>query len=187
MNVAFTCPKCQRSAKVEFDSGAKEIACPQCGYALDIPAGAVVDGHVHRCLVCPSSELFVRKDFSQRLVLLILFVGLGASCITWYFHMRYATLAILGGTALLDAVLYMFVGNLLECYRCQAGYRGVTGLDRYAPFDLEVHERHRQQLARLRDAGQVSTSTSPGDDAEDPLPQHAAPALDKPAAGNRVG
>lgn len=151
MNVSFTCPKCDQAARVDFDQHSQQIACPRCDYAIEVPPNAVDDGQVHRCLVCPSTELFVRKDFSQRLGLLILFLGLGASCVTWYFHMVYATMAILGGTALADAALYMLVGNVLQCYRCQAGYRGVSGLQGHASFDLEVHERHRQQLARLRD------------------------------------
>jgi DNA-directed RNA polymerase subunit RPC12/RpoP len=154
MNVSYTCPKCDRGAKVELPAHPAEVACPHCGFTITPPEGGmaeggVAEGRVHRCLVCPNTELFVRKDFNQRLGLACLFVGLGASCVTWYLHLPYLTFGILGGTALIDALLYLLVGNLLQCYRCQAEYRGVAGLERHEPFDLEVHERHRQQLARL--------------------------------------
>jgi hypothetical protein len=149
MNLSYSCPKCQRGVRLELPERPTEVVCPQCGYAIESPEGAVADGRVNRCLVCPSTELFVRKDFNQRLGLTILFAGLAASCVTWYLHMPIATFAIFGGTALLDALLYFVMGNVLQCYRCRAEYRGVAGLERHEPFELEVHEKHRQQLARL--------------------------------------
>ena len=59
------------------------------------------------------------------------------------------TFGILFATALIDVVLYLTVGNLLQCYRCQAQYRGVPGLENHEPFDLETHEKHRQQRLGL--------------------------------------
>jgi hypothetical protein len=47
-------------------------------------------------------------------------------------------------------VLYLTVGNVLHCYRCQAQYRGVPGLENHQPFNLETHEKHRQQEIRLK-------------------------------------
>ncbi len=60
------------------------------------------------------------------------------------------TYAILFVMALIDVLLYVLVGNLLQCYRCQAQYRGVAGLEGRERFHLETHERHRQQVARLK-------------------------------------
>ena len=62
------------------------------------------------------------------------------------------TYAVLFATALIDVVLYLAVGNLLQCYRCQAQYRGLGGLEGHQPFDLETHEKHRQQTIRLKQA-----------------------------------
>jgi hypothetical protein len=61
-----------------------------------------------------------------------------------------ATFAILFATALIDLLLYLFVPDCVACYRCGARYRG-PGADGFAPFDLETHERHRQQVARLHE------------------------------------
>jgi len=91
----------------------------------------------------------VRKDFPQRLGVGIVVLGFAASCVTWYYHHILLTFGILFATALVDLLLYVLMGNVLECYRCHAQYRGVEGLEDHPPFSLEVHEKHRQQAARL--------------------------------------
>jgi hypothetical protein len=60
------------------------------------------------------------------------------------------TYGVLFTFALIDVVLYLVVGNVLHCYRCQAQYRGVPGLEEHQPFNLETHEKHRQQQIRLK-------------------------------------
>ena len=52
-------------------------------------------------------------------------------------------------TALVDVVLYLIVPDALMCYRCGAQYRMAEGMSRHGAFNLETHERHRQQVARL--------------------------------------
>jgi hypothetical protein len=152
MNITYACPSCERTTRSEFDETSPRLICVQCGAEQAIPAGAVSEDGVSRCLVCPSDELFLRKDFPQRLGVTIVAVGLAASCIPWYFHNWYGTFAILFATALVDVVLYLTMGDMLQCYRCQAQYRGVPGLDSHESFSLETHERHRQQQARLSQA-----------------------------------
>lgn len=156
MNVTFACPACGAVSRVEFSGETPAIGCSHCAEKLLIPAGAVEGEQVHRCLVCPSTELFVRKDFSQRLGVTIVVAGLAASCVTWYWHELLATFAILFATAAVDFVLYFFTGNSLQCYRCHAEYRGVEGLEKHEPFNLETHERYRQQAARLAEAAAAS-------------------------------
>jgi hypothetical protein len=107
---------------------------------------------VARCLVCPSTDLFVRKDFSQALGITIIVIGFALSTVAWYYHQVIATYAILFATALIDAVLYLVMGNVLQCYRCEAQYRDVASLEDGPEFDLTVHEKHRQQEARLAQA-----------------------------------
>lgn len=109
-------------------------------------------GELCRCLVCPSTDLFVRKDFPQRLGVGIVVLGITASCIAWGFHLLILTFAILFATALIDVVLYLIVPDALMCYRCGAQYRLAGGMARHGAFNLETHERYRQQAARM--AGQ---------------------------------
>jgi hypothetical protein len=96
--------------------------------------------------------MFIRKDFSQRLGVTIVVVGLLLSTIAWGLHWRYVSYAVLFATALCDVVLYVMVGNMLQCYRCRAEYRGLAGLDEFEPFDLETHERFRQEKLRMAEA-----------------------------------
>lgn len=124
-----------------------------------IPSGAVTPHHVQRCVVCPSEELFARKDFPQRLGVAIVVIGIVLSSITWYYRQVYLTYGIFFSTALLDFVLWLVMGNVLQCYRCHAQYRGVAGLDQHGGFDLETHEKHRQQLTRLAEAQAAKPSS----------------------------
>ena len=152
MNVTFRCPHCDRIGRADFDDQAVELTCPACHAAWPVPAGAVTEAEVTRCLVCPSTELFVRKDFSQKLGVAIVVLGVIISSIFWFYRMPYWTYGTLFTFALIDVVLYLIVGNVLHCYRCQAQYRGVPGLDNHQPFNLETHEKHRQQQIRLKQA-----------------------------------
>lgn len=149
MGVTFRCPHCDRLVEQPLAPLPEELSCPACAARWPVPAKALSDGKLRQCLVCPSRDLFVRKDFSQRLGLAIVVAGFALSSVFWYYRMPLWTYGVLFGTALLDVVLYLVVGNVLECYRCHAQYRGLPGLEDYAPFDLETHEKHRQQQARL--------------------------------------
>jgi hypothetical protein len=125
------------------------LVCPQCDQAVAIPAGAWNDEGLRRCLACPSTDLFVRKDFPQRVGVGIVAAGILASCVTWAMTLPVATFGILFATALVDVVLYLVVPDALTCYRCGATYRLAEGTGGHAPFNLETHERYRQQAARM--------------------------------------
>jgi hypothetical protein len=156
MNVTFPCPKCEAANRAEVAPDEAALSCTHCGQSVQIPAGALDDhGGVHRCLACPSTNLFVRKDFPQQLGVAIVTIGLLASCVAWAYSMLYLTFAILFATALIDVILYVFVPNALMCYRCGAMYRGSTDVDQHESFNLETHERYRQQKIRLVEAQAV--------------------------------
>jgi hypothetical protein len=93
--------------------------------------------------------LFVRKDFPQRLGVAIVVLGFAISCVTWNLYLTNWTFAVLFATAIIDFVLFAVVGESLTCYRCGAQYRQLAGLKDYRGFDLETHERYRQEAARL--------------------------------------
>lgn len=152
MDITYSCPSCEQTVRVEPPDDTAGFACPQCQQQKSQPPGAWQDGRLTRCLICPSQDLFVRKDFSQKLGLAIVAIGLAASCVTWFYHKPLATYCILFATALVDVVLYLLVGNMLTCYHCHAEYRGLADMETYGQFELETHEKHRQQAARLKQA-----------------------------------
>ncbi len=149
MNVLFSCPRCHGHVNRDFDENTASLTCSQCQTAVQVSAGALHGSHLKKCLVCPSKDLFVRKNFPQRVGVTIVIIGFALSCLTWFYHMVIATFVVLFATALLDVVLYVLVGDVVECYRCHARYQGVADPVGHGGFDLEVHERHRQQQARL--------------------------------------
>jgi hypothetical protein len=91
----------------------------------------------------------VRKDFPQRLGVLIVAVGIIGSSIAWSYANLPWTFGILFATALADLALFAVVGNSLMCYRCGAQYRGTTEMDVHCQFYLETHEKYRQMAARM--------------------------------------
>ncbi len=149
MNITYACPSCEEGVRVFFDAHTTSLDCPHCQGKITIADDAIEGNRVKRCLVCPSTDLFVRKDFPQRLGVGLVVVGIVGSSIAWYYADVIWTFGILFATALIDVLLYMLVGDALMCYRCQAQYRGVEEMDSHGQFDLETHERYRQLAARM--------------------------------------
>lgn len=159
--ITFSCPECGDVLRAPLDDGAQSPRCEQCQVDRPLQEVELRDGRLQRCVACPSTELFVRKDFPQRLGVTIVVVGFITSSVFWYYHNVVMTFAVLFLTALVDVVLYLTMGNLLECYRCHAQYRGLPEIDGYEHFDLEAFERHRQQAIRLREAQQAANAPDP--------------------------
>lgn len=151
MNVTYNCPACQRTARVHLAAESDRISCPHCQQQINLPHDAIGGGRINRCLVCPSTELFARKDFPQRLGVALVVIGFVASSIAWANYQVLWSFAILFATALVDLVLYIVMGESLTCYRCHAQYRGFEEIERHGGFDLETHERYRQMAARMKD------------------------------------
>ena len=148
MNVTFACPKCAAAGRCQVEADPAELNCRHCGASIQVSGG--FDGErLENCLVCSSRDLFVRKDFPQRLGVGLVALGIVGSSVAWAYSHLLLTFGILFATALIDVVLYVIVPNALMCYRCSAQYRGLSGLDDHGAFNLETHERYRQQAARL--------------------------------------
>lgn len=149
MNVTYSCPHCREGVRTDVAATDAALVCPHCAGAVNVPRDASAGGQLCRCLVCPSTDLFVRKDFPQRLGVAVVAFGIIGSSIAWGYSLPIVTFGILFATALVDVVLYMLVPNALMCYRCGAQYRMAEGMDRHGAFNLETHERYRQQAARM--------------------------------------
>jgi hypothetical protein len=157
--VSARCPYCDNILSQRLDVG-RRLECPACHKTLTDHCPDLDDpAQPARCVACPSTELFVRKDFPQRLGVGIVLAGFAASTFAWYHHQVLWSFGILFLTALVDVVLYLFMGNVLECYRCHAQYRGLASLSGHAGFDLEIHERYRQQAARAQSAGAIRSES----------------------------
>jgi len=151
MNITFACPDCDTTSRLSLDD-VDSLSCPACDWKQPLKANVADSKEVHECLVCGCQELFLRKNFSQRLGVAIVVLAAVTSSIAWAYHRLYLTYGILFAAASLDLALYFSVGNLLQCYRCHAEYRGLAGLESGEPFSLETHERYRQQAIRLAES-----------------------------------
>ena len=149
MNITFSCPRCQQGVRTDVQPTDANLDCPHCRQSITVPSGAFEGDQLCRCLVCPSTDLFVRKDFPQRLGVGLVVLGIVGSSIAWGYSHIVLTFAILFATALADVVLYLVVPDALMCYRCGAQYRMAAGMARHGAFNLETHERYRQQAARM--------------------------------------
>ena len=153
MNVTYACPGCHTGVREDFDAATTAITCSHCRQSISPAAGSIEGDGVRRCLVCPSQDLYIRKDFPQRVGVLLVAIGVVGSSIAWNYGHLYWTFGILFATALADLLLFMFVGSALMCYRCGAQYRGVAEMESHGQFNLETHEKYRQLAARLARGG----------------------------------
>ncbi len=156
MNITFACPACEHASRIPLERGTA-VACPQCDWRQTTSSELSVEGCLDECLVCGCQELFIRKNFSQRIGVAIVIVAAGSSALAWAYYMWYTAYGILFAAALLDLYLYFTVGNLLQCYRCGTEYRGLPHLDDHEAFSLETHEKYRQQAIRLAESQAVQS------------------------------
>jgi len=146
MNVSFRCPVCERPARVIL--GDKNMwQCPGCDHFLALPE----ESNLHSlpaCVVCANNEMYKKKDFPHWLGLLILTGACLISVIPYWLYHQWLTWAILIGSAAFDGLLYLWVGDVIVCYRCHAHYRQAPSIPDWPPFDLGIGERYRQERIR---------------------------------------
>jgi hypothetical protein len=165
VNVYFTCPSCDYPGRAT--SIQDHWHCPQCDHLLSLeaelkPATPAEAGQVpERCRVCGNAELYKKKDFPHALGLTILALACITSTITYGLYDKWLTWTILIGSALFDGLLYLWVKDVIVCYRCNAHHRGVAPGSVVAPFELTVHERYRQERIRREQLQRESQQSAP--------------------------
>ena len=102
-------------------------------------------GHLLRCPACGCGELFVRKDFPQRLGLALVVAAAAASVVLFALHMMPAAFIVLAAVAVVDAVIYFFTGRCVVCYRCRTEARDLPIGREQKGWDLATGEKYRPQ------------------------------------------
>jgi hypothetical protein len=90
---------------------------------------------VDRCPACSGAELYVQRDFNQKMGLVIVVIGAVLAPLTPF----YSSLLV---AALVDAGLYAILPEITICYRCQAHFRGFRRHPRHHAFDLHIAEQY---------------------------------------------
>jgi hypothetical protein len=127
--------------------GAAGWQCAGCDHALTLPP-AVTAAELPACVVCGNPELYKKKDFPHWLGLAILTVACLSFLALMGLYHQWLAWVILIGSAIFDGLLYLWVGDVIVCYRCGAHYRRITPGPRHQPFDLGIAERYRQERLR---------------------------------------
>jgi len=132
--IAFACPRCGKEAVAGLDG---HSLCPMCGATgvLDLPETITGPHIVERCPACGSDQLYVQRDFNQKLGLAVVVAGAALAPFTPY----YASLVV---AALVDAALYALLPEITVCYRCHAHFRGFRRNPRHQAFDLHLAEQY---------------------------------------------
>lgn len=128
------------------------VRCGECTWSRDEGRGDFSAGQLGRCRICGCQDLWRQKDFPPALGLSIVVTAAILSCIAWALYQPLVALGILMSAALIDMLLYAFMGDMLVCYRCGARHRKVSMHEQHPGFDLETAERYRQQDLRQRQA-----------------------------------
>jgi hypothetical protein len=146
MQIRFPCPTDLCVAIIEYDpleSCGASIRCPRCGveHCVTLTDSIRREQLVDRCVRCGGLELFVRKDFPQRLGFMIVIVfGLAS---LYYFRINAViSWLILAAAVVLDVLIYCIIGRVTTCYRCRAEYRKGRLNPRHEGFDLATSEKY---------------------------------------------
>ena len=148
MNLRFSCPACGKPARVAAPFPAA-WRCPSCERVAALQ-GVDVGGTLPACVACGNRELYRKKDFPHGLGLAILAFACFASTIAYLYYNQWWTWSILIGSAAVDGLLYLWVKDVVVCYRCDAHYRGLASDPEHKPFELTVYERFRQEQMRRK-------------------------------------
>ena len=144
MKVTFACPSCDQPAVLPAAQAA-DWQCPACDHRLHLNAA---DPSLPTCVVCGNHELYKKKDFPHWLGMTILIVALILSTVTYYSYEKWWSWSFLIGSAIIDGVMYLMVGDVLVCYRCEAHYQGFAANTAHQPFEISIGERYRQERIR---------------------------------------
>lgn len=98
-----------------------------------------------QCPHCGCRDLFIRKDFPQKLGLFIV-VAAAVSFLVLAASRRhfYVGAIVLLVAAVIDAVLYAVVPRITVCYRCRAEFRDRPINPEHHGFELAIGEKYRQ-------------------------------------------
>ena len=152
MLISFDCPKCLKLTHDELSSDGQCVTCTDCGWNRPVGDGELKGDSPAQCLVCGCGDLWRQKDFSQRLGVFIVGIGILLSTIAVAYHRPGVAMIVLMVFGLADWVLYAILPDRLVCYRCHAQYHRIPNLAATAAFDLEVNERYRQEAIRMKRA-----------------------------------
>ncbi len=135
----------------EVGISTETLRCSDCSWTRPIAEDNRTDAEPACCVACGCGDLWRQKDFPQRLGVAMVASGALLSTIFWWFMRPTWAIGVLLAFALIDGVLYTLMRDVLVCYRCKARHRHAPLDGRHERFNLETHERYRQEAIRLEE------------------------------------
>lgn len=162
MELTFECPSCEAIGRIPSVEAEYQGTCPNCSLTRELNRAATAGGVLSACPWCATEDLYLQKDFPHGLGLGIVISGFVVSTIFWWFYMPVWAFAVLLGTAAVDVALYYLVPDVTICYRCLSQCRGEGSNPdgKFAPFDLAIGERYRQERIRIEEIRASQSKTS---------------------------
>ena len=139
MEINTYCPECENGIFLHELPKAGLIPCQRCGKGREAAGGGELDaqGAIARCGLCGCAEFYRQKDFNTKLGLWILALIVGLALV---FNRWLIPILVVG--AVLDTLLYFFLGDIIICYSCRAIYRGLPFNPKVEGFDLKIHDQY---------------------------------------------
>lgn len=153
MWIVFECPSCHGNNVSEVVAQTEQLRCSSCSWQRPVAEANRSATEPAHCLVCGCEDLWRQKDFPQRLGVLMVGTGAVLSTIFWWYMEPAWAFGVLLLFALIDGLLYTLMRDVLVCYRCGSRHRHTPLDGRHERFNLETHERYRQEAIRLEEAG----------------------------------
>lgn len=146
MQIRFHCPTEGCVAIIEYEPlehCGPTMECPRCKkvHKLDISPTIRNELRVDRCAICQCKELFIRKDFPQRLGLFVVLLFGGIALYFFTFDVVKAWL-VLASAIVVDLIIYFMIGRVTTCYACRAEYRKCPLNPAHEGFDLATSEKY---------------------------------------------
>jgi hypothetical protein len=99
-----------------------------------------------KCPACGCDELFLRKDFPQKLGLsLVIGAAVAFLAFAAFPGTFYIGVWVLVVVTAIDAGLYFLVPTITTCYRCRADFRGRPINPKHEGYELAVGEKYLQK------------------------------------------
>lgn len=100
---------------------------------------------LEQCPNCGCRDLFIRKNFPQKLGLFIVFAAAAAFLILAASRVNfYLGAIVLLAAAVLDAGLYLVVRKITVCYRCRTEFKDRSINPAHHGFELAIGEKYRK-------------------------------------------
>jgi hypothetical protein len=118
-------------------------------------------GYLRQCPACGCRELFVRKDFSQTVGLLIVVFTIVVAGVLFVVRRVVLAFAVLAVVALVDFLAFALTGRRLVCYACRSEFRDLPIRKDHPAWDLAVGEKYRAGLEVEEPAATATEEGSP--------------------------